>query len=155
MASSSSSTLGFLLLLLSLLFVAMAQTENQLIYEGFRGKEANLTLNGSIIDESGRLKLTNRSFDIVGRAFHSKSFQMLYNSTSQNQKAYSFSTYFVFSIVPSTSDPGGFGLAFAITPSPDVTDAGDGHSLGLYSKANDGNSEKHIFAVEFDTVLCI
>ncbi|KAK4253343.1 hypothetical protein QN277_010664 [Acacia crassicarpa] len=100
------------------------------------------------------LGLTNTSNDIVGRAFYNERIPMLNNSSDpRRQKASSFSTHFVFSIVPSsTSAPGGFGLAFVLASSIDkFRDAQAGHFLGIYSGSN-GVNVTHMFAMEFDTV---
>ncbi|KAK4253341.1 hypothetical protein QN277_010662 [Acacia crassicarpa] len=73
------------------------------------------------------------------------------NSTSL-QKAFSFSTSFVFSIVSSTSEPGGFGLAFAIAPKAHFPEAEAEHYPGLFNGSNEGSTSNHLYAVEFDTV---
>jgi len=163
MMAASSSTLVLLLFLCSLLVAAnRAQQETQFVFHGFPTtvdeRNQNLTLEeAAFVDETGRLKLTNRSYNATGRAFHSKPFQMLRNTTTQQRpKAYSFSTSFIFSIVPSTSAPGGFGLAFVIAPSIQMfLQAKPGHSLGIYNGSSNDANDNHMFVVEFDTVSLI
>ncbi|XP_028764540.1 lectin-domain containing receptor kinase VI.4-like [Neltuma alba] len=151
--AASSLTLGFLLhlVLLSLLFAAKAQEVTQFSYEGFVNDGSLVLQEVAGITNDRMLMLTNTSNDVVGRAFHSKTIRML-NDSDDRQKASSFSTYFVFSIVSSTSGPGGFGLAFVLAPDIDMfVGAQAGHHLGIYSASN-AVKETHIFAVEFDTV---
>lgn len=64
----------------------------------------------------------------------------------------SFSTSFVFSVVPSLSNSGGYGFAFTISPSTNFEGAQSGHYLGVLNSTNDGNESNHIILVEFDTV---
>ncbi|KAK6231165.1 hypothetical protein SCA6_001238 [Theobroma cacao] len=124
------------------------------IFNDFNGSESKLTLEGaSIIRASGALKLTNKSNYAVGHAFYSESIQMLDNkSLPGSPKASSFSTTFVFAIVPPTSGRGGHGLAFTLSPSKQFPGAEAGHYMGIFNKENDGLSSNHVFAVEFDTV---
>ncbi|KAK6290698.1 hypothetical protein POUND7_002239 [Theobroma cacao] len=124
------------------------------IFNDFNGSESKLTLEGaSIIRASGALKLTNKSNYAVGHAFYSESIQMLDNKSSPGSpKASSFSTTFVFAIVPPSSGRGGHGLAFTLSPSKQFPGAEAGHYMGIFNKENDGLSSNHVFAVEFDTV---
>lgn len=144
---ASATLLSFLIFLTSLV------ATKSFIFEGF-DNNSKLNLEGaSIIKASALLKLTNKSTNIIGHAFYSTPFQMLNKTNSSNQpKAYSFSTSFVFSIVSPITGTGGFGLAFTISPSTEFPGAEAGHFLGLLNSKNDGNSSNHLFAIEFDTV---
>ncbi|XP_057836128.1 L-type lectin-domain containing receptor kinase IV.1-like [Cryptomeria japonica] len=65
----------------------------------------------------------------------------------------SFSTSFVFSIVPPSASQFGFGLAFFMTPHTSVDGLLPTQYLGLFSNlSNMGNASNHLFAVEFDTL---
>ncbi|RDX81796.1 Lectin-domain containing receptor kinase VI.3, partial [Mucuna pruriens] len=144
-------------LLLFLLFVPLldqvASNSKSLIFEGFDENSEFILEGSSIIKTSRLLKLTNKSTNIVGHAFHATPFQMLNKTNPPLQPyAYSFSTSFVFSIVSPNSGSGGYGLAFTIAPSTKFPGAEAGHFLGLVNSTNDGNDSNHIFAVEFDTV---
>ncbi|KAJ9180536.1 hypothetical protein P3X46_008764 [Hevea brasiliensis] len=127
-----------------------AQSE-EFIFEGFiNGNERRILLDrASVLKPSGALRLTNKTKNAIGHGFYFKPIQM-FSSTSPN--ATSFSTYFVFSIVPPASGQGGYGLAFAIAPTYQIAGAAAGHHLGLFNESNEGNKLNHIFAVEFDTV---
>ncbi|GLT66154.1 hypothetical protein SLA2020_385380 [Shorea laevis] len=134
---------------LLLLFFFQAQSTLSFIFNGFNGGETNLTRGGaSIVKPSGELELTNQSPNTTGHAFYSKPIQMLNKSTSNA----SFSTNFVFAIVPPSSGQGGYGLAFTLSPSPNFTGAETGHYMGIFNSSSDSNPSNHIFAVEFNTV---
>ncbi|KAH0737515.1 hypothetical protein KY290_036220 [Solanum tuberosum] len=117
-------------------------------YNGFNN--SNIIRDGvAIINPIGALKLTNRSNNVIGHAFHPKPVP-IFNSSTKNVT--SFSTYFVFAIVPLEKTSGGFGFAFTLSPSPGFPGAEGDHYLGVVNRMNDGNDTNHIFMVEFDTV---
>ncbi|CAL2268504.1 unnamed protein product [Prunus armeniaca] len=125
----------------------------EFLFNGFNGSESNLTLEGaSILKPSGMIRLTNKTHNIIGHAFYDKPITMFDKNSSSYPNASSFSTHFVFAIVSSSPDKGGFGLAFTLAPSPRFPGAEPGHFLGIVNSTNDENSSNHIFAVEFDTV---
>ncbi|KAB5520063.1 hypothetical protein DKX38_024382 [Salix brachista] len=139
----------YLLLFLSMIVGAQSV---EFTFEGFNGREKNLTTHSaSIIMSSGLLRLTNKTRNVVGQAFYYKPIQMLNTSSNSSPNASSFSTTFVFQIV-SPKGKGGFGLAFTLAPSNQLPGAESGHYLGLFNSSNDGNILNNIFAVEFDTV---
>ncbi|KAG7960923.1 hypothetical protein I3843_10G152000 [Carya illinoinensis] len=155
--NSMALSLPFLAFLCLILFPHhVAQSENvEFVFHGFKGQEANLTTEGAfIIKPSGLLRLTNRSNFATGHAFYTKQVPInnSTNSSSSSPNAYSFSTSFVFCIIPPGSGRGGHGFAFILSPSKKLPGAQDEHYLGIFNESNDGNSSNHIFAVEFDTV---
>ncbi|RVW76522.1 L-type lectin-domain containing receptor kinase S.4 [Vitis vinifera] len=133
--------------------IYLAYSDNtQFIFQGFKGTStANLSLNGaSIITSTGAIRLTNFSKKIIGRAFYSLPLHMF---DAHSQSASSFSTNFVFAIVPLDPESGGgHGFAFTVAPSKELPGARYENYLGILSPENNGNLSNHIFAVEFDTV---
>ncbi|XP_019196537.1 PREDICTED: lectin-domain containing receptor kinase VI.3-like [Ipomoea nil] len=120
------------------------------LYNGFN--RSNLNLQGAtVIRPSGALKLTNRSHDAIGHAFYPTPLPFL-NSTSHNNNVVSFSTYFVFAIIPLGTNRGGYGFGFTLSPSMKFPGAQGDHYLGVFNSSNDGQESNHVFMVEFDTV---
>ncbi|KAJ8642395.1 hypothetical protein MRB53_019089 [Persea americana] len=119
-----------------------------IFYRGFFDVDPNnLTLNGvATIQPNGILCLTNDTSRLIGHAFHPSPLQF------KNATAFSFSTAFVFAIVPEYPKLGGHGLAFTISPSKDLHGALPSQYLGLLNASDVGNFSNHILAVEFDTV---
>jgi hypothetical protein len=140
-------SLHFLILLYaSYIPLALAQGENGFIYNGFHD-QANLGLDGiAEIHPNGLLQLTNLSRNEVGRAFYQFPFKFDPNSSL------SFSTNFVFAMVPEVDNLGGHGIAFTISPSRDFTHAEANRFLGLFNDSNNGNTANHILAIEVDPV---
>lgn len=128
--------------------LANSQQPTELYYPGFKLAVANISLTGiAQVQSNGALKLTNDSSRKLGHAFYSSPFQFK-SSDGPNATVCSFSTSFVFSMVPEYHNLGGHGLAFAISASKDFA-AMPSQYLGLL---NGTNSTNHLFAVEFDTV---
>ncbi|XP_044505334.1 L-type lectin-domain containing receptor kinase I.8-like [Mangifera indica] len=148
MTEALRSVYFWLLFNLSIIFLCSSQYENEFIYNnGFH--EANLQLDEtSIIHPNGLLQLTNTSKRQAGHAF--SPFPFKFNTSSS--ESLSFSTNFVFAIVPQSDDTGGQGIAFFLSPSMDFSQALASSYLGLFNATNIGLTENHIFAVEFDTV---
>ncbi|XP_044505332.1 L-type lectin-domain containing receptor kinase I.8-like [Mangifera indica] len=147
-AEALRSVYFWLLFKLSIIFLCSSQSENEFIYNnGFH--EANLQLDEiSTIHPNGLLQLTNTSQRQAGHALYPFAFK--FNTSSS--ESLSFSTNFVFSIVPQSDDIGGHGIAFFLSPSMDFSQAVATSYLGLFNTTNIGLTENHIFAVEFDTV---
>ncbi|KAL4610618.1 hypothetical protein ACB092_08G064000 [Castanea dentata] len=140
------------ILYVSNICMAFAQNENQFIYNGFL--QAKLHLDGSAkITSNGLLLLTNTvniSNPQVGHAFFQ--FPLKFNTTSSGLRpSLSFSTNFVFAIVPLVPNVGGHGMAFTISPSSNFTNAAGYQYLGLFNSSNEGLTSNHILAIELDT----
>ncbi|KAF9675389.1 hypothetical protein SADUNF_Sadunf09G0027300 [Salix dunnii] len=134
----------------SLKLLALAQEENQFIYHGFTG--ANLLLNElAKIHPNGLLQLTDTSKRQIGRAFFPFPFQFS-TSLFNNSRPFSFSTQFVFAMVPELPTLGGQGIAFTVSPSVNFTGAFATQYLGILNFTSNGLSSNHLLAVELDAV---
>ncbi|KAA8543836.1 hypothetical protein F0562_021987 [Nyssa sinensis] len=150
--SRALRSLHFVIVLyLSIKLLALAQDENQFIYNGFRG--ANLHLDGiAQIHPSGLLQLTNTSKQQIGHAFYQ--LPLKFNTSSSGlPQSLSFSTNFVIAMVPELPTFSGHGIAFTISPSMDFKGAVASHYLGLFNSSNNGLSSNHVVAVELDTLM--
>ncbi|KAI8573916.1 hypothetical protein RHMOL_Rhmol01G0312900 [Rhododendron molle] len=129
----------------------MAVDENQFAYNGFNG--ANISLEGvAKIHSNGLLQLTNFSKHQIGRAFyqHPIGFD---TSLSTLPQALSFSTHFVFAIVSEITNLSAHGMAFAISPSTNFTQAVGNQYFGLLNSSNNGLPSNHLLAIEFDSLV--
>ncbi|KAG7589214.1 Concanavalin A-like lectin/glucanase domain superfamily [Arabidopsis suecica] len=124
------------------ILMALAQDGNQFVHYDFR--KADLYIDGVATIEDGRLKLTNSSKRATGHAFHKT--PVNFRNTS-----FSFTTEFVFAIIPDESTSYGQGMAFVIAPSVDLRYGAATSYLGIFNRTNDNKTENHIFAVELDT----
>ncbi|KAL6508892.1 hypothetical protein OROHE_021451 [Orobanche hederae] len=84
----------------------------------------------------------------VGHTFYTRPFRFKNSNTTD---AFSFSTSFVFGIIPENPFFTFHGMTFAIAPSKQVIDASSSQHLGLFNRTNDGNASNHVVAVELDT----
>ncbi|WCJ20476.1 Concanavalin A-like lectin protein kinase family protein [Euphorbia peplus] len=126
--------------------IAFAQDVHHFIYHGFNKTSLQLAESAKI-DHDGRLELTNNSYQQIGRAFFPTPFKF--------NKSASFSTTFVFAIVPGTPTLGGHGFAFVISPSVNFPEALAVEWLGILNETTNGLDSDHIFAVEFDTIKTV
>ncbi|CAN1167136.1 L-type lectin-domain containing receptor kinase IV.2 [Linum perenne] len=128
------------------IYLASAQDATQFIYNGFR--DSNLTISGmASIHPNGLLELTNTSKQQIGHAFFP--FPVDFNSSGS---VLSFSTTFVFAMVPEAPTRGGHGIAFVISPTPDLKGAIATQYLGLFNSTTIGLPSNRVIAVELDTV---
>ncbi|KAL5816995.1 hypothetical protein ACOSQ3_025373 [Xanthoceras sorbifolium] len=148
--AAACGSLDFLMVLTILLIisVALAEDQNQFIYNGF--DEEKLKLGGiANVQPNGLLQLTNSSQQSKGYAFYEFPFNF---NTSSSSQSLSFSTNFVFAMVPNSFNLGGNGMSFVISPSMDFSEAFAGPYLGLFNASNIGLSSNHILAVELDII---
>ncbi|XWS10914.1 hypothetical protein CRYUN_Cryun38cG0039300 [Craigia yunnanensis] len=145
--------LFFKKILVFLLLVKVAASSNEgFVFNGFsldlvNGQKKSLELGGvAELRSDGLFKLTNGIFQI-GRVFYSVPFKF---KNSSNAQASSFSTTFVFAIVPAENFRGN-GIAFALAPSKEFTGVVPSQHMGLFNRTNHGNSSNHIVAIELDT----
>ncbi|KAK6247098.1 hypothetical protein QUC31_018663 [Theobroma cacao] len=148
--SRGNRFLHILVTLATVCSIALAKDQNQFIHEGFH--EANLHLNGiAKIHPNGLLELTNSSYQQIGRAFFPLPIKFN-TSSSNNSGSLSFSSSFVFAMVPEFPKLGGHGLAFTISPSMELTGAVASQYFGLFNTRTNGRSTNHVFAIELDTI---
>lgn len=138
-------------LVILFLCIAALSVQASFVYHGFNNSDLLLDQGASIVESSGLLMLTNDIQFVIGRAFNPNPHQMFNKSSEPVSDVSSFSTTFVFAIVPS-GPPVGYGLAFVIAPSTQFPGAESEHFLGLFNRFNNGKNSNHIFSVEFDTV---
>ncbi|KAL1220871.1 Lectin-domain containing receptor kinase VI.3 [Cardamine amara subsp. amara] len=125
----------------------------EFIFRGFRGNQSEiLTAGDATITPDGLLRLTDQKLDITGTSFYRKPVRLLATDrSSTNSMVRSFSTCFVFVIIPTSPSNGGYGLTLTISPTPNRTGADSGQYLGLLNNDTNGNPRNHVFALEFDT----
>ncbi|KAE8696570.1 putative Concanavalin A-like lectin protein kinase family protein [Hibiscus syriacus] len=132
--------------------IKMAASSNEgFIFNGF-----SLGLNTSLelscvaeVNADGLCSLTNGESFVIGHAFYPHPIRF---KNSTDAKASSFSTTFVFVMVPENSR--GHGMAFVLAPHKDFIsgpEVSSAQHLGLFNITNDGNPYNHIVAIELDT----
>lgn len=124
--------------------VATSATVDSFIFtNGFTGSK--LVLDGlASITENGLLRLTNDTKQSTGHAIYPTSFNFLQPSTG---KAVSFSTTFVFAMIPQDSMYHGHGMKFFIAPTSNFS--------SLFNHSNNGSSSNYNVDVEFDGMLML
>jgi len=129
------------------LAIAASQDLN-FTFSGFRS--TNLSLDGlAELTSNGLLRLTNETKQRTSHAFYPNpvTFKKSINST-----AFTFSTTFVFAIIPEYPTLCGHGIAFVIAPTRGLPGALPSQYLGLFNETNNGNQTNHAVAVELDTI---
>ncbi|CAL1401994.1 unnamed protein product [Linum trigynum] len=141
----------------SLRVSAQQGNADQFIYNGFSG--SNLTISGmATTHPNGILELTNTSKQQIGHAFfpfpiHFNASPSSNSSSSSPNGVLSFSTTFVFAMVPETPTLGGHGIAFVVSPSSEFQNSIATQYLGLFNSTTIGLSSNHLMAIELDTVM--
>ncbi|XP_059647096.1 L-type lectin-domain containing receptor kinase IV.1-like [Cornus florida] len=131
-----------------LLCLGLAATEDLgFTYNDFRSD--NLNLDGvAKFTPNGLLELTNNTVQQMGHAFYPYPI----NFKNSSNTTFSFSTTFVFAIIPKYPDVSGHGIAFVIAPTRGLPGALPSTYLGLFNMTNEGNSTNRVVAVELDTI---
>ncbi|XP_059643169.1 L-type lectin-domain containing receptor kinase S.1-like [Cornus florida] len=147
--SSNSIQMFRLLLLLLLLTLLPSSFALDFLFNSFNATaDLNLNLTDDARLESSTIRLTNDSNQFsIGRVFHQSRIPM--KPTSNSTTISSFSTSFVFSILPEISSSPGFGLAFVLSNSTSPPGALSGQYFGLFSNAT--VTVAPLLVVEFDT----
>ncbi|RRT39671.1 hypothetical protein B296_00035701 [Ensete ventricosum] len=108
---------------------------------------SNLTLVDDARVDDSVLRLTNDSnYYSIGRAFYPERLRL---AAGPGQALSSFSTSFVFSILPEIDSSPGFGLAFVLCNSTSPPGALSGQYFGVFSNAT-RQSPAPLLVVEFD-----
>ncbi|KAI3793321.1 hypothetical protein L1987_35938 [Smallanthus sonchifolius] len=121
------------------------------IFNSFKHPNSDdISVNGAAgIIPGGILELTDGNPRLIGHGFYPNPIRFKNPTT---KKPLSFSTSFVFAILPVYKKFGGHGLAFTVSPSKELAGAQPNQYLGLLNITNNGNTSNHLFAIEFDTV---
>ncbi|KAH8506101.1 hypothetical protein H0E87_013078, partial [Populus deltoides] len=129
------------------LAIAASQDLN-FTFSGFRS--TNLSLDGlAELTSNGLLRLTNETYHRTGHAFYPNPVTF---KNSINSTAFTFSTTFVFAIIPEYATLGGHGIVFVIAPTRGLPGALPNQHLGLFNNTNNGKQTNHVVAVELDTI---
>jgi hypothetical protein len=107
-------------------------------------------LFGNATIDSQILTLTHDQSFSIGRALYPKKIP-----TKNSSFVYPFSTSFIFSIsmAPFEDTLPGNGLVFIFTPIKGIQGTSSAQHLGLFNLTNNGNSNNHVFGVEFDVFM--
>lgn len=140
--------IALFLFITPLIITAGASTPTtNFLFQGFAG--ANLLLDGmATVTSSGLLQLTEPTDQGMGHAFIPYPFPF---KNSSSGAAVSFSTSFVFAIVPRYPALTGHGIAFVLSASSDLSHALPSQFIGLFNRTNQGNPSNHLVAIELDT----
>ncbi|XP_038975427.1 L-type lectin-domain containing receptor kinase SIT2-like [Phoenix dactylifera] len=132
-----------------ILTLATASAEDEdFTYNGFGA--AKLRLDGiAEITTNGLLMLTDTRQPAKGHAFLPTPIRFKNSTTG---KALSFSTSFIFAMIPKYEDLFGHGIAFVLAQSADLSYALPSQFLGLFNSSNSYSSNQ-IVAIEFDSNL--
>ncbi|XP_043703569.1 L-type lectin-domain containing receptor kinase S.1-like [Telopea speciosissima] len=133
-------------LILILLSISFADALD-FLFNSFNATDLKLTEDARL--DSSVVRLTNDSNRYsIGRAFYPS--PLLMQNSSTESTISSFSTSFVFSILPQLTSSPGFGLAFFLTNTTSPPNAIAGQYFGIFSNATRA-SVYPVIAVEFDT----
>ncbi|KAI8539752.1 hypothetical protein RHMOL_Rhmol09G0207300 [Rhododendron molle] len=134
---------------IALLLLLQSATSSNNIPDDF-SFNGYLKMDGAAeLGSNGLFTLNNNKRQRYGHAFYNFPIQF---KNSSNASVISFSTTFIFAIVPEYPPLSGHGIAFVISPNKEIPGALPSQYLGLFNGTNNGNSSNHILAVELDTI---
>lgn len=107
-----------------------------------------MLLFGNATIDSQILTLTHQQSFSIGRALYPQKIP-----TKNSSYVYPFSTSFIFSMAPFEDTLPGHGLVFIFTPVKGIEGTSSAQHLGLFNLSNNGNSNNHVFGVEFDVFM--
>lgn len=116
------------------------------VFNGFSSSSVSLYGNATI--ESRIITLTNYSTFSIGRALFPRKIPTKQGPNSSY--VLPFSTSFIFAMAPTKGLSPGHGIVFLFVPHTGVDGATSSQHLGLFNATNDGDSDNHVFGVEFD-----
>ncbi|KAK4765944.1 hypothetical protein SAY87_007586 [Trapa incisa] len=120
-------------------------------FNGFQSSK--LELEGvAVITPNGLLRLTEAKENLTETASHAFYQEPIQFKRSTGGSSFSFSTMFVFAIVPLDQRYTGPGMAFVVAPQRSLPGGQPRQYLGIFNMSNNGNATNHVLAVELDTV---
>ncbi|KAL1328167.1 hypothetical protein AAHE18_13G354800 [Arachis hypogaea] len=138
-----------LLVLSSLLSIVIVSSDINFVQNGFLA--AGLKLDGSsYLGPNGILTLTNDSSRILGHAFYPS--PLPFKSSRNKSFVATFSTSFVFSIIPKYPELGGHGLAFVLISTRAPKGCLLNQYLGLPNETSNQEFSTRFVAIEFDGI---
>ncbi|CAO2840735.1 unnamed protein product [Amaranthus hypochondriacus] len=138
--------MSILIFILLLIVSVLAQNKTDFTYNGFQGSINKLHLDGiAKILPNGLLQMTDRLIDKTAYACYPHPITFKPNQLS-------FSTTFVFAMIPRIHNSSSPGLVFVISPSTNFRHAFPASYLGLLNPSTNGKNSNHIFAIELDNV---
>ncbi|RYR64423.1 hypothetical protein Ahy_A03g010530 isoform A [Arachis hypogaea] len=138
-----------LLVLSSLLSFVIVSSDINFVQNGFLA--AGLKLDGSsYLRPNGILTLTNDSSRILGHAFYPS--PLPFKSSRNKSFVATFSTSFVFSIIPKYPELGGHGLAFVLISTRAPKGCLLNQYLGLPNETSNQEFSTRFVAIEFDGI---
>ncbi|KAI4299387.1 hypothetical protein L6164_032853 [Bauhinia variegata] len=118
------------------------------VFNGFNSSDVLLYGNATI--DSRILTLTHQEAFSVGRALYP---QKILAKRANSSYVFPFSTSFIFAMAPFEDTLPGHGLVFIFTPVTGIQGTSSAQHLGLFNFTNNGDSNNHVFGVEFDVFM--
>ncbi|KAM6570107.1 hypothetical protein CsatB_018092 [Cannabis sativa] len=149
------TTFLIIIIIIIILFILSPTFALNFLFNSFAGtsNSTNVTLVNDAHFDSSVIRLTNETLIdqfSVGRAFYPSKITMRRSSNSNSSSVSSFSTSFVFSVLPVISSSPGFGLCFVLTNYTSPPGAIASQYFGLFTNAT-VRTPAPLLAIKFDT----